>query len=1193
MPHSTAQPLGRAGQNDDGQSQSKMSGLRKAFYALGLSLLLIVVAVAYFTSDRFIRDQSIKILENITGAQVEIEQGQLSIFKHIRLKNLEIYPPGTPQHPKHLLLQSKEILLHHNLWMLLIGRFDLQEVVLSQPRLSIIYMRDTGKSNLDFLFGQEKEHEKAMPVPAIFVQDSTLIYQEQQAGETISTAQLIWSGKINPIKGKPDAYDLSIRSKENSVLEHAYLGGQITLRPEPSLKAITQVKLENVNLNDLPLNWISRDHADYIKQIFALMNPSGTVRIEGTYDNVYGPRVDISFSEGAMRFPESDVDLNLFDLYATFTCTRSGVVLHDLHGTLEDHCDFFAHGVIDGYSKDASLDVVMGTGGLEIPAYQWDPNTSADDSRKSKIFAMLQEWVNNEPLNNFFADLVPTGRLDVEMQVQRKKENPTKPTFRGKVFCHDAKMNYVRFPYPLTHITGPALFDPNQVRVGPLISSEGDQEVTYRDHWYFENGNLCYNIEVDVRDGQLDEKLYKALPAKHQALWDQFKPIGLAHAKYRMLRDSNGVVRSFLDVDMLDVKAAYKGFAVPLEHIKGQLSITPEISRILIREAVAAEGVVSLEGALHTISPEQVIMEGEVHFNDLKLDDDFIRYLPAQIQGFYKQIGVVGRSTGNARLRSRLVEGQSTSQLGFNIQATNHLERLNYEGFPYALRNVEARVHITEEQLEIERLQGRNGQSVIHLSGIVRNPDDFQLQLRSDSLALTDELQLALNRHRPEFWERFNPSGPTSIDLEIINRPGQVDLAINGVIEPLGVQCQLRPFRYKFEDVRGRIHLSGDNYTFDNMTSARGKEKIEVSGKLDTGKTTEGKWHIVAESIQVDASRQDILPPVLQRVQDHLSLQGKVGGEFDLSYSSASDEPGTWKANGCFSLSEAQVKEPVTSDNIHLYMAGQAIYDVSKRQFNFEGDMKESHARIRKKQADDLQAHVIYNGKEKGLALSDFQGKFYQGKLGGKLQMLFDDIDTKYDLELKFHDVDLAEMVAEENRNFEISKNLRGKLQGWYNLSKTENDSLQRGRFQFDVNQAVLGELSVVARLLHFAHLTWPQEGAFNEVSIAGHVRGPDTHFDSIYLKGSALSLTGVGKMTDPNGTLDVVLVVGSPHDLAPLPGIDLIKIISPSLLHLRVSGTLDAIKVDSIPLPAFEKAIKYFGNNSLGLAKSSKNSTL
>jgi hypothetical protein len=1193
MPQSASHQPKRASQKDARGNKSPKRRLRKIAWLFGLSLLLVVIAVAYLTSDRFIREQSIRVLEGATGGQVEIEQGQISVLKHIRLKNLEIYPPGAPQHPKHLVLHSTEILLHHNPWMLLIGQFELEGVTLIQPRLSILYMRDTGQSNLDFLFQQEKEEEEGKPVPAIFVQDSTLTYQELRGGESLSKAKLLWSGKISPIQGKPDTYDLSIRSKENSVLEHAYLGGQINLGPEPSFKATTQVKLENVSLNDLPLEWISKDHAAYVKQVFALMNPRGSVRVESAYDSAEGPRMHVSLSEGAMRFPESDINLNLLDLNTSFTCTRNGVVLHDLHGTLEEHCDFFAHGVFEGYSKDAPLNVTMGTGGLEIPVYQWDPNTPSDDYRKSKFIAMLQEWVNNEPLNNFFADLVPTGRLDVEMQVQRKKDNPGKPTFRGTVSCHDVNMNYVRFPYPLTHISGPALFDPNQVRVGPLLSRQGDQEVTYQDHWYFENGKLCYNIEVDALDGQLDEKLYNALPTEHQALWDQFKPTGLAHAHYRMLRDSNGVVRSFLDVDMLDVKAAYKGFAVPLEHIKGHLSITPEISRILIREAVAADGLVSLEGALRTVSPEQVIMEGEVHFNDLKLDDDFIRYLPAQIQSFYKQIGVVGRSTGNARLRSVLLEGQPTSRLGFDIQATNHLERFNYEGFPYELRDVEARVHITEEQLGIERLRGRNGQSTIHLSGTVRNPDDFQLKLRSESLALTDELQLALNRYRPEFWERFNPSGKAHIDLEIKKNPSQTDLVVEGMIEPLGVQCQLRPFRYKFENVRGRIHLSENLYSFDTITSTRGNERIELSGSLEMGADINGHWLVKADSIHIDSTWQDFLPQALRNAQDYLELEGTGDADIALSYRAVSEKTGLWKAEGTLALSEAKVTEPLASDRIQLQLEGEASYDSIERQFDLKANLKDSRLRVRKKLAHGIEARVRYDGKEKKLEFTDLKGKFYQGKLGGHLNMMFDDIETKYNLELKVHDVDLARMVEQENRNYEISKNLRGKLNGWYNLSKTESGSPQRGRFQFEVNEAVLGELSVLARFLHVAHLTWPKEGAFNEVKISGNVSGSQTQFDSIYMKGSALSLTGLGQMKDPNANLDLVFVVGSPHDLAPLPGIDLIKIISPALLHLRVSGSLDALKVESIPLPAFEKAIKYFGSHNLGLAKSKEKSSL
>ncbi len=1148
---------------------------RRLIILLALGILAVVVLMLrHFTSDAYLGELTVRIMEEATGAQVTVGQVTLSRFNTITLKNLSIYPPNAPKHPKYLLFEADEILIRHHPVQLLWGKLNVKELIFEKPELVFRYDRDRGASNIDFWFNQPPDEEFQWTLPAITVRDGILAYEEKYQGKTGPLLLQMIAGNVNPNPQKDHNYKFAFDTPEQGLVQKAIMGGNFSL-DQPLLKFICRLNLQQSDLENIPTSW------DTFRRDYQTLAPRGAVTLEGGFVEDEGWHLAIDLTDGRMRLPDPNLNVGLVDVDTHVDCTARGISV-DLKGSLEEHGNFYAYGKIFGYSLAAPFDLTMGTQNLFIPIEQWDPNVPTWDQNKSAFIDSLLERLQNEPLNNFFRTLEPTGRLDLETRVQRGKSAEAPVRFSGQVVCRDANLKYERFPYPLTHISGRAIFDPNNVRVGPLISRRGEMEVTYQDHWYKENGRLCYTIDLHARDGALDETLYRALEPSQRKIWNRFSPTGKGNCHYTRSKDSQGNIKTNIDVEMTDVKATFDGFPLPLDHIRGTLNIQPGQCAFDIQHAEGTDGSLSLNGTLESRDAQITGFSASVNFENLFLDDGFTQYLPEKTKEPYRRAHLGGRADGSIKLWTTPTgTPKEKPRVDFLLQGNLHEARIKHERFPYELQNVNAEIRLTRNNLNILQGHGRHGDSLIHLSGQIYQSDQFHLDIKSDSLELTDELREAMEQDRPGFWTRFNPSGRVRVDLGIDSDPDK-NRELRGTIEPLSAAIRPETFPYPFSNITGQVVLDPKKITLQDILSQDGDQQIRLDGDIQLAEPQLHNVHIRFQDVRLDRSLHDAVSPGLQSFWETLTPDGRLSGDLQLVHRLPPDDLPFWDIQGWTGINDGKVVSPLPTTDINGRLMGTARYRPETRQLDIATDCTAERFDVKGKQVENFSAKVQYLGQEKQLQVQEAQGDFFGGRISGQAQVRLENSPPGFDLELVFHEVDLAKMAQVDRRLIKLSRKMQGIMSGWYNLARRSSDQPRRGRFQFDVHDAVLGELPLVALLLNIAHLSIPKEGAFNEVSIQGHVAENMTLFDSIYMRGSALSVTGLGHMKDPNDTLDLVFVVGSPRDLPPIPGVDLIKIISPAFVHLQVGGTLSDPKVETVPLPVFEKALRYFSGSVL-----------
>ncbi|MCK5270033.1 MAG: hypothetical protein KAJ46_04580, partial [Sedimentisphaerales bacterium] len=262
---------------------------------------------------------------------------------------------------------------------------------------------------------------------------------------------------------------------------------------------------------------------------------------------------------------------------------------------------------------------------------------------------------------------------------------------------------------------------------------------------------------------------------------DRFRPSGLVNIVYNHIQKPGQKPSPSLDLTLVDVDACYVGFPIPLKNISGQAHWNRRHISFTIDRAQTPDGRIKLEGEINNQqkSNQQIDCRGE--FNDLLLDERFVHYLPDKAGKLYRQLNLNGRTDGdfqfvhkadgNAAQASGLWNKDDLwNRLKYKIKFNLRDGRMKYDKFPYPLRDVSAQCELTDSQLRIDSIKGRNGETAIELSGIIREHNELELRLDCCDLTMDEQLVRALPESVREYYKRVEPSGMMNLDLKIIRR---------------------------------------------------------------------------------------------------------------------------------------------------------------------------------------------------------------------------------------------------------------------------------------------------------------------------------------------------------------------------------------------------------------------------------------
>ncbi len=1145
----------------------------------------------YFTANERIRSHAITALQNITGGEVELDQAQLSILQSIRIQGLRLYLPLRPHTQDNLVLAAQDVILEHQPLSILQRRLHLRKIIANHARLQIWYHRDRNITNLQLL-RFIKEQDLSSERPTLILRDSTVEYWEIIRGEkTRPASQTISLGRMSPVAQDIPLYDFELHSSDNrGAVRKLSLRGTFDPVSGQPIQTSGNFMLELIDFSHLPV------HLDEWRRIYEISRPCGQVQTQSRYDPKIGQIVTFQVSRGSLQLALPEVNIPLQNVETRVVCTKDKIVIDNLSGHLNEQCQLRLDGTVDGYTQDANFNLHMQTVGLNIPHDQWlEPNDlqtedSSCQESSHQIFHQINRLVKLLPDSSrkLLDRFSPTGQIDLELNL-RKNPDPVKITYNGTILVKNASAMDQNFPYPLQNLQGDITFDENIIKIGPIVAKQGEQNTSIEAQWIRDPEHSIYGILVKTKNTPVDAVLYRALTPNQQNLWNQFDPTGLVNACYHQQIQPDGQNIENLTIDLVQVSARHKDFAMPLTDMTGQITWAPGQAEFNIPDAQACTGRVSLRGSVRNLDLNPPSFTCQASFEKLYLDENFATYLNGPQQKRYQQTNLKGYLSGQAKFWQ-----DSTDGLPIQYQITGRLSEGNikHEKFPYELQEITAAGEITNEQLTIESLQGRHAASQIEIQGTLQNDDTYKLHFQGKPLELNDEFRQALGTQSLWLLEdcKLNGLAEVSVDLAKKSKKSAVDYHVSVI--PRDCVLIFQNFDYPLPSVQGQIDIQPGLITIDRLKSGNGESVVNLSGRLET-QDPQQDFHLdlQVENLELTSPLRANLPPASQAFCEYLDLQGKMSAHLEINHHRKADTPGIWSFQGDLSLRNGSVIHPMPAQEITGQIQGEAYYNSQTRNFQIIGKALTDSMFIRNRPVKNLTAQIKYDGVDKTLWISDINGNFCNGRVGGDARAILDEQKAGYTIELLFNEVDLATVVNAETGNSVQGKNLRGQCNGWFSMNKTNHPDNLEGRFLFDIKDAILGELPIAAQLLYVLNLSIPREGAFNQATISGDIVGAKTRFDSISLRGSAVQLNGTGYMTDPNNQLELVFEVDSPHKWPEIPVVSsFFSAIQPEIAQVRVSGTFSDPKVEPIAFPSLDEALRNFsGKKTSGTNPKSK----
>lgn len=717
---------------------------------------------------------------------------------------------------------------------------------------------------------------------------------------------------------------------------------------------------------------------------------------------------------------------------------------------------------------------------------------------------------------------------------------------------------------------------------------------------------MPFEVELEVVDLELDEKLRAWAPPRFADLWASFRPSGRVSLAVSAGRETEGgPMRRKVVADCQDVALLYKHFPYPVDHVRGRVVWEGERVSLLNLNTLSVGGqLLQASGTIDHPGPRAAVsltFEGQA----LPIDKKLFDALPPDVTKVVSQFSPSGTARGKVQVRRIPPEKPGDDPKGkVTVDAFLDLNErcgIKWAGLPYPVNNLTGRLEIHPDLWVFKNMRGVNGQAVITGDGRVQKVPgptpagrlNIDLNLKAQMLPFDEQLRKALTPAWQKSWAILDPTGSSDVSATIRVHPGEPDryrlVVTPGTATDVRLRYSRAPkpgvdpggvFELRMEDVSGRfvfnngvVEMSDVGFRFHDapVQFAGGTVKVEDSGRFELG-----VGDLCVKDIRLDSRLRKIMPPVMEQFAQKLD-DGKpftLKGNLGLGWSGLPGEPVkcTWDhVLVVFDDNSVQIQPGLAVEHLQGQLdsvSGQTYGDL----FELHGALQLKSLGLLGQQVTELESPIHVQG---GVArLENLRGKLLGGLVSGRLGVTLD-ATPKYEASLAVDGADLSEYskTVSGRQTYRGLVNVRLDLHGFGADLRTIG-----GQGEAHVTNGDLGELPFYLQLVKFLNRKAPSKTAFDKADVVLRVLDGKTYFESIRLTGNAFSLLGWGTM-DVRGDLAVRLRVLFGRDRLHIGVVsDAFREASGLIFDVSIEGTPSSPDIKLKPLPGPTEMLKAIG---------------
>ena len=423
----------------------------------------------------------------------------------------------------------------------------------------------------------------------------------------------------------------------------------------------------------------------------------------------------------------------------------------------------------------------------------------------------------------------PKGTVDVATAL--KLENDGMVRIKSKLVTVSlngvaATMDF--FPFPVQKLTGQIEWNGDSVKLMNVRGCAGKTQVEAAGEISLkkEPPRESYNLTVNVRDIDVDDRVLKPLPEEVYAVLRDINPEGTVDVIARLMLkpgEKLNVMPVAVVTDLRNARVKVKQFPYPVQNLSGRVEWKDGIVKIVDVRAAWGETVVDVSGEINTNEPDGDDLGTNVVVNarGIDLDERLRRALDQPMQATWDALSPRGKVNAICVLRPSAKAGNEVIQ-----KLVIELDRCeaSYSGFPYRLKGLTGKVVVKEQVAYLENITGYGGTSPVKLSGHIwtGNPDDpMELRAECDELFVQARdvpfdsyLKDAMPDDWQAVWEKLQPTGMCDADLRLSWLPGS-SVWVDAGSSITGRGARLKG--YRIPDAVYPVRLDDDFITFDEF----------------------------------------------------------------------------------------------------------------------------------------------------------------------------------------------------------------------------------------------------------------------------------------------------------------------------------------------------------------------------------------
>jgi hypothetical protein len=681
---------------DHGTIEATMTGrkwfVRSVVFSVLGGCLLGIVLYQRWTNNAAVRQQVLGTLRRMfPGASINVDSARLRILGGIQVNEIRLARRDDPTGVDFVHIPSA--ILYHDKEKILDGELSIRKVELFQPCLRLQRLPD-GRWNFEGLAAPSKE-KPSPPLPTLVVHHGNIILEERTEGTTSS----IEMGEVFVTMVNDPVERIQIEGTASSAaLGKLEMNG--TIRRGDG-RAEMHAVVERMPVNTKLLRRLAPfcpASAVNLAEVEGVLDVTADVRFhpEKTPSVAY----DVACSVRKAKIQHPELPLPLDDLAADIRVRNGEVRLESL--TARSGATLFRGKAI------AMLPCPEQTFEAEVAIDHLNLTPAILARLPEKLKTLSQKYSPQGVLGL----RVACARRDGRWAAQRKLKAGTPPTVA--VLPEKAAGMFHKIPYPVNNVVGLIVHDLATDRSDiDLRGLAQGRPLSIKGYWQGEGINADGVIDIKAQTVPIDETLLGSLPPLTQKATREFNGAGWIDLEGQVRhRPGDDAIYHEFHVRLCQCSARWNVFPYPLEKIEGTVHIYP--TRLEIRDFTASHNGASVKVHATMTSPDKF----DSNHLDLRVDAKNVA-VDDELREALREQPALGRAWENFQPAGRadfIVHIDRDSDQKDNIKVEVALAGADARPvfFPYALREVQGRIHYHKNRLNLMNFQARHGRTRIH-----------------------------------------------------------------------------------------------------------------------------------------------------------------------------------------------------------------------------------------------------------------------------------------------------------------------------------------------------------------------------------------------------------------------------------------------------------------------------------------------